>query len=741
VHPVPLDSSDVIARGDSIPVPDCTHLQPAFYPDHPYWGEHLRALNRQAWVYHRSFTMPNVPYRRVQLRFDGVDYFADVWVNGRFAGRHEGHFAPFRLNVTDLLNKDSTNMLTVRVSAPWDNPNPNGTYPSDHVIRRLVKGLYEHGEGVIPPDVNPIGIWRPVWLLLDHGVSIDRVRIRTELTGQVEVSVTIANTTADIWNGALDLNIEPENHTGNSAVSSHSLKLSPGIHHIDCSFQVADPRLWWPWDHGSPALYRLAAVLHDGGKQVVSQHEETFGIRTVRLERSPARFTYWINERPVFVRGTSYMPALYLSQCDRSSLARDIALARDANLNLLRVHVHVAPPDLYDLCDRAGMLIWQDFELNWIHDSSPEFEARARVLQRDMMALLGNHPSIITWSCHNEPTMVFTRRQNLEQHPDPALYADAIQQDPTRPVFLCSGQMEADWQRSGDTHSYYGAIWTKRYSDVYRHRFRLNTEFGFETPAAATTLRQYPDVWERLRHLADQIDDLWAYQAALIQFHVEHFRRLRAKCCGGYIHFWLTDLVPQVGCGVLDSKRQPKGGYDALRQASQPLQIALEHDSRRPKALWIFNDTLDEYPDALVRWRVRGADGSLLIEDEVRFNVRGNTSQLVTPARWGVPPKRCARIELTLLSGEGNVLAENVYLHPYQPLRRPRGYPWKFDPYLGTKVFDRPDAPSLADYNVHGIVKMIPVIVREAIAEWALRQRLPHWLVSRIARVIDRILS
>ena len=62
------------------------------------------------------------------------------------------------------------------------------------------------------------------------------------------------------------------------------------------------------------------------------------------------------------------MPALYLSECTRESLARDLALARAANLNLLRVHVHVSPPELYDLCDRAGMLIWQDFELNWVQE-------------------------------------------------------------------------------------------------------------------------------------------------------------------------------------------------------------------------------------------------------------------------------------------------------------------------------------------------------------------------------------
>jgi hypothetical protein len=114
-----------------------------------------------------------------------------------------------------------------------------------------------------------------------------------------------------------------------------------------------------------------------------------------------------------------------------------------------------------------------------------------------MIALLGNHPSIITWACHNEP-MVFTRRANLEQRPDPALHRDAPSAESTRPVFICSGQME---RRSafGDVHSYYGALWNADYTNVCRYRFRLNTEFGFEAPAARRA-RAY-GAWAGLDHL------------------------------------------------------------------------------------------------------------------------------------------------------------------------------------------------------------------------------------------------
>ncbi|MEO8609379.1 MAG: sugar-binding domain-containing protein [Chloroflexota bacterium] len=718
---------------DALSVPQCAHLQPILYPNQPYWGDHLRKINKQAWLYRRTFTLPDVPYQRVRLRFEGVDHFADVWLNGHYLGHHEGHFAPFEFDVTDFLN--SENVLLVRVTSPWDAPNPSGSYPTDHVIRGLVKGLYEHGEGVIPPNVNPLGIWRPVSLLLDQGLSLDHIRIRTDIDGKIALSITATNATMETWNGTLNLNIVADNHDGKGVQAAVELEMPPGMQRIEHTLQVTESRLWWPWDQGLPNLYRLTADLCGNIDNMIATKTEIFGIRTVKLERTPERFTYYVNGRNVFLRGSAYIPALYLSECNSDTLARDLTLAREANLNLLRVHTHVSPLELYDLCNRAGVMIWQDFELNWVHESSPEFEIRARKLQREMIDLLDNHPSIITWACHNEPTMLFIRRQNLETHPDPALYADAMQQDPTRPVFICSGQMESDWQRAGDVHTYYGAIWSTRYTDIYSHRYRLQTEFGFEAPAALSTLKEYPASWERLKHLEPQIDDLWAYQAELIQFHVEHLRRLRADCCGGYIHFWLADLVPQVGCGVLDSKRLPKGGYETLQRSSQPLQVALEHDGRHPHSLWVFNDTPQAYPNSVVCWKVSNQAGIVLLEGQITFDVKANTSQQVMPITWNIPPDDYGYLELSLCAADSTILASNFYRHPFQPLPRPQSYPWNFDPVLGVKVFDQPGAASLANQTNNPIIKRVPLRLREKLAEWALRQPFPPRLLSFIARI------
>ncbi|MCC7208920.1 MAG: hypothetical protein IT323_16545, partial [Anaerolineae bacterium] len=591
VWPAPLDemlSAHVTPPADALAVPPCRHLQPALYPDALYWGAHLRRINEQAWLYHREFDAPAGDYRRAWLHFEGVDQYAAVWVNGELAGEHESYATPFDLDITRMIRRGVRNTLLVRVTSPWDLPTPRGAYPVDHVLRRMVKGTYEHGEGVIPPDVNPLGIWRPVHLILDQGLSLDWLRITAGTDGRADISVALCNATGATWHGSLALNIEAENHDGPGTGIILPVELPPGDRTLRHTLHVSGARLWWPWDQGEPNLYTLRAVLHDRDSLPLDVSDTTFGFRSVALERTAARFTFRVNGRPVFLRGASYFPHLYFSEVSRESLARDVELAKRANLNLLRVHVHISPPELYDMCDRAGILVWQDSDLNWMHETSEEFQERALAVQRDVMASLHNHPCYVMWCCHNEPTMVYSRRENLEKRPDPALYADARRTDPTRPIFLCSGQMDRDWRRSGDSHFYYGALWSKRFTEVRRRkRVYLGSEFGAEAPAALDTLRAHPVAWERLGHLAEQIPDLWAYQAELTRFYVEHLRRLRATSCAGYVHFWLADLAPSVGCGAVDSARREKPAYAALRQASTPLQVSLEHDGRRPLALWV----------------------------------------------------------------------------------------------------------------------------------------------------------
>ncbi|MCZ7542251.1 MAG: hypothetical protein M5R40_01350 [Anaerolineae bacterium] len=330
--------------------------------------------------------------------------------------------------------------------------------------------------------MNPIGVWGPVRLLAGAQTGIGHVGIRTEANGAVRLAFTVESIADRERALNLRLSLRPANHDGPGLETVIPVQAAPGVTQVEHAVRLRDARLWWPWDQGAPNLYMLEATLYRDPGDPLDRVCETFGVREVYLERSAERFAYHINGRQVFIRGTSYLPDLYLSRVTPATLARDLDLITDAGLNLARVHVHVSPKALYEMADRRGLMLWQDFELNWLHDYSAAFEARALALQRAMFRHLGNHPSIVTWCCYNEPTMLLLHRENMLLRPAPALYTDAVQQDPTRPVFLCSGQRAHDLERAGDVHTYYGAIWTRRFTDVHGHAPHLNTEFGFESP-------------------------------------------------------------------------------------------------------------------------------------------------------------------------------------------------------------------------------------------------------------------
>ena len=165
----------------------------------------------------------------------------------------------------------------------------------------------------------------------------------------------------------------------------------------------------------------------------------------------------------------------------------------------------------------------------------------------------------------------------------------------------------------------------------------------------------------------------------------------------------------------------------------------MEHDGQALKALWVFNDTPQSYSGVRFEWK-ESRDKLEDLNYEKIIDIPANQSHKVMELltiRKGRSNKP-SHVELSLTAADGALLARNCYNHPFQPTPRPKGYPWKFDRRLGMKVFDRPGAPSMANASGNMIFRLVPLRVKEEVAEWALRQKLPVWLVSRVARIVDR---
>ncbi|MBE3068583.1 MAG: hypothetical protein IMZ73_14360 [Chloroflexi bacterium] len=367
--------------------------------------------------------------------------------------------------------------------SPYETPGPDGW----HLRKRLIKGVLNHhdcrpGGGWEPvgQSYNTGGIWNRVYLEQHGAVTIDCLLLRADMDSQppiLHAELTVRNRTRK-QRAQLEVRCAPENFKGKTQTARFTLELPEGESVHSIQMPVIDIRPWQPWDRGFPHLYDVSASLVSAvvvpvparGKETFSR-SSLFGFRTVRVE---AGFRWFINDLSYFPRGSNYLPSQWLAEtlfpeaasgkehpfgggAGGDFYSRDVALAKQANLNILRVHAHVLPPEFHEACDRAGMLIWQDFPFQWGYSDEPEFHAEAERQMRAMVTGLYNHPSIAAWCCHNEspwdaPWMagqaggLYDPAHNRDL--DARLEAVVRELDPARYVHRNSG--------TGDGHTYPG---------------------------------------------------------------------------------------------------------------------------------------------------------------------------------------------------------------------------------------------------------------------------------------------
>jgi beta-mannosidase len=645
-------------------------------------------------LYRRHFDLAAPPNgRRAWLVFDGVFYLGDVWLDGSYVGNTEGYFFPHSFDVTDAARAASEHVLAVEVAcAPQ----------TDRTHKRQLTGVFQHWD-CLDPDWNPGGIWQPVRIEETGPVRIRRLSaLCTEAT---EEMATVA------FRAVLDA-VDQGMVTLRTAVGEvrHEARhsLAAGENRIDWNVTVERPSLWWPRALGNQPLYDVdVEVLDETG---ASSHRRQFrtGLRQVRMDK----WRFEVNGERLFLKGANHGPTrMALGDATPEELARDVRLALDANLDLVRVHAHITRQELYDAADAAGLLLWQDLPLQWGYARSVRKQAARQA--REAVDLLGHHPSIAIWCAHNEPAAVDI--EPALERPKPRVAARAVaglalptwnknaldlrlhrvleKADRSRPVIPHSGVPPHPGSGGTDSHLYFG--WYHGDEDslapflaAWPRMARFVSEFGAQAvPESADFMEpdRWPDLeWDRLaRHHAlqkwvfdrrvppsdyDSFDG-WRratqeYQAGLIKRQVEALRLLKYRPTGGFCQFCFGDAMPAVSWSVLDDRRVAKLGFAALRDACQPVIVVASRLADRVRAgealavdVHIVNDlrhSVDGEVRAVLSWG--GGRQSWVWAGDVPADdcVRVGTIQAVVPAAAG--PLTLA-LELT-----GNANAANTYL-------------------------------------------------------------------------------
>lgn len=629
-----------------------------------HWQQHPDLREKSGmFLYRKTFGFKTEKGKRHFLVLPGIFYWSVVTLNGKRLGEHEGYFTPQQYDVTALLSAE--NELLVEVNCPDEKERNN---------KRMITGVFSHWD-CLDPMTNPGGIWLEPYILSSEFAHIEACRFHTErlIEKDAQVTLKLAINASSAAKVSCEIKFEPENFKGKKYVFESEMNLKQGDNDFTFSHLLTSPELWWTHDRGNPNLYKLVVTLKQG-RHLIDSFAHPVGVRTVRFDN-------WIcsvNGRRLYLKGNNVPPTdTRIAKVSYADCERDILLAKGANLNILRVHAHVDHPSLYEAADRHGVLLWQDFPLQWFY--CKEVLPIARLMIRDMIALLYNHPSICLWCCHNEPIyvvdtkdmtfwtnaksfwslFVYSWNRNVL---DAELHKAASEADPTRFVNRCSGEMTTPWQKGGDTHFYFGWYTVqgksmRAFDKIVRWlpaNLRFVTEFGaqsFPNPESCAKFMdsdirkidwvalsrtnslqiELMDHWVGLAQpdLATLIEKSQAYQSKMNRFYIDRIRRAKYNPGGGVIPFMFTDPNPAVQWSVVDYWRAPKSGYYMLRDAMRPIYAfaILDADSRKADGLplridvYIVNDTLSDPGEIPISLTITDPNGKKISEHWAKTKV------------------------------------------------------------------------------------------------------------------------
>lgn len=351
------------------------------------------AYHGVAW-YWRDFVAPPNPHAqgRYLLRLWAVDYKADVWLNGKHVGEHEGGETPFVLDVTDVVRRGKSNRLAARVLNPT-------TEPIDGIVLRetphrnkampfYAGGSYNHG-----------GIVDSVELLTTPAVRIDDLFVRADAdTGTLRIQAHLRNAARQRAHCSLESTVAPAAGGETLAAARFKRDLPPGDTLVETELRISSPHRW---DLNDPYLYRVTARVSRGRSASVDEHSVRCGFRDFRFRDGYFR----LNGRRIFLRGShtgNHCPIGLQLPHDPDLLRRDLLNVKAMGFNALRFIAGVPARYQLDLCDEIGLLVYEESYAAWLLADSPRMGERFDRSLAEMIRRDRNHPSVVIWGLLNE---------------------------------------------------------------------------------------------------------------------------------------------------------------------------------------------------------------------------------------------------------------------------------------------------------------------------------------------------
>jgi beta-mannosidase len=629
-------------------VPSTVHtdlLANKVIPD-PFFGaneKQLQWIENEDWQYQTTFTISKeeLNSQNCFLQFDGLDTFSEVTLNGTKILSANNMFRTWKVDVKKELkighNKLEITFASAVKKGKEEAKKLSYTLPGDEKIFAR-KAQYHFGWDWGPRFVTA-GIYKKVALHFWDNATITNIKTNQDLTNNNIAKVTFAVEINSANASQYELKINEK---------SESIQLQKGRNNLSLTYEIANPKLWWPNGLGEAHLYPFEISLAQNNT-IIDSRKLNIGLRTIELiqdkDEIGKSFYFKVNGKPVFMKGANVIPPdSFLPRATDSVYKSIVKNAVDANMNMLRVWGGgvYAEDSFYAECDKNGILVWQDFMFACaMYPGDEAFLENVKQEVIDNVTRLQNHPSLALWCGNNEndegwhnwgwqkqykyseadSTRIWTDYQKLFHDLIPKTLESLLPKNENRywPSSPSIGWGRKESLLSGDAH-YWGVWWGMEPFEMYQKKVgRFMSEYGFQSmpdcktfqafaksdelnfdSEAVKTHQKHPTGYKTINeymardyNVPENFED-YIYVSQLLQAEgmkmaIEAHRTVR-KCMGTL--FWqLNDCWPVTSWSSVDYYGRWKAFQYQAKRSFEKVLISIKEEESSYKA-YIVNDDL-----------------------------------------------------------------------------------------------------------------------------------------------------
>jgi len=704
----------------------------------PYYrlNEHdVQWIDKEKWEYKTSFEVDDkyLENETIKLHLDGLDTWATVYLNGKIILNADNMFYQWKVDVKDYL-RPGKNKLRIIFHSPINKglklreelgyylpgaENDQSQLGGTGDIKTVVfsrKAQYHFGWDWGPRLVTG-GIWQPVYLTAHNNARIEKVHFQT-----LEIANEEANIQVDTYIESFDDDdVTVAIFMGDAIVAEKTFMVKSGKNTLSLPVIIKNPELWWTNGLGEQHLYNFKVTLNKDNR-TIDRAFESIGLRTVELIQEPdetgSSFFFKVNGQPVFMKGANYIPQdIFLPRVEKSDYEHLIKSAAEANFNMLRVWGGgiYEQEIFYDLCDKYGILVWQDFMFACaMYPGNKEFIDNVEKEAIQNVERLRNHPCIALWCGDNEILIAWNRwgwqDQVREKQSEEIIdtiwkaYEDVMHKllpevvekyDPARSYWASSpssGFGELENGKSGDNH-YWGVWWGKEPFEKYEEIIpRFMSEYGFQSFPELNSVKKYAleEDWdiesEVMRsHQRSSIGNvtikeymerdyrdpkdfpMFLYvnhvlQAEGIRTAMEAHRRNMPHCMGS-LYWQLNDCWPVASWSGIDYYGNWKALHYFAKKAFSEVLVSPDLDTLGNVKIHVVSDRL-EPTEAELSWKLMDFEGKIISHLEKKISIPANSAKMVLeiPASELITDSLRANhlLYVAVKNMEEKILSENI---------------------------------------------------------------------------------